>query len=235
MPRSVFSPYEAARELGRADAEELLTFANLTLTPVVWTRLVRGHGVLYEPADDADELAPVATLTELWDAAWCARPAAYKAAQRLQREVRAVLVALLNGERAPVERLLNSAGSFRCRIEQPPSSASTVPRGGRRGRRQAGDAGAGWRLSWVAARPEGLRAGAVHALRELLPYASRLGRCERCERFFIRDARWAGRPRRFCGEGCSVAFHNERRLRDGSFARWRKQRRKRRAKGATPR
>lgn len=172
----------------------------------MWARLVRGVGVLYEPADDDDELKAVTTLTELWDTAWCARPNAYAAAQRLHREVRAVLVALLKVERAPIERFLNSAGSFRCRIEQPRSSCQ-----------QAGDAGAGWRLRWVPARPEGLRAGAVHALRELLPYVARLGRCERCERFFLRDTRWATRPRRFCAERCSVAFHNERRLASGYF------------------
>ncbi len=229
MPRSVFSPYEAARELGRADAEELLTFANLTLTPEVWERLVRGRGVLYESADDDDELEPVATLTELWDAAWCARLSSYAAAQGLHREVRAVLVALLKSERAPVERLLNSAGPFRCRIEKPPSKAAGV-RGGGRSRREASEVEAGWRMSWVPARPEGLRAGAVHALRELLPYASRLGRCERCARFFLRDARWATRPRRFCGQRCSVEFHNDRRLRDGTFAAYRRDAKRRRAK-----
>lgn len=225
-----FDELYRSRKVGTPDARELIDFANLTLTAEVWARLVAGSGVLYEVKDAGDGETERGTSFDLshalWDQEWCKRERAYDEARALQREVRDVLDAVVRRDHATVEDFINRGGPFHCRIT-PPSAAQIASTD-----KTPSEADSNWRLRWVPTRSRGLLAGAVHALRELLDDAPQLARCEleRCGRFFLRDTRWANRPRRFCEDRrCSFTAHNAARLASGYFAN------RRRAKRAAPR
>ena len=69
-------------------------------------------------------------------------------------------------------------------------------------------------IQWQPAYPLQPRPILMWTLGNALQLAARIGCCERCGRFFLRAKR---QHQRFCTRTCSIAFHNERRQRDGYF------------------
>ena len=202
-------------------AGQLVRFANLDITPERWAEVgASGYGD-YEPAD-AEDAQPLTDLTWLLfdGAAHGGRrrrtvptgPKGRHELRRLQRELRTVLDALVRGDAAKVERFVNAAGAFRCRVQAP------TPVAKRGAGTHARDHTGGWQLVWEPARTGGARAVLIDAvIGDVLPYADRLGLCELCTKFFVRSSRWATRPRRFCSDACSVTFHNRRRIAENYY------------------
>ena len=220
--REEYRGYESllGRDTETIAAGQLVRFANLDITPERWAEVgASGYGD-YEPPDEPNA-QPLTDLTWLLFADVGGRrrrtvPKASKGRRelrRLQRELRDVLDALVRGDAPAVERFVNAAGAFRCRVQAPTPAA-------KRGASTPVRADAsGWHLAWEPARTGSARAVLIDAvIGDVLPYAGRLGRCELCGKFFVRSSRWAARPRRFCSDPCSVTFHNRRRIAEGYYS-----------------
>jgi hypothetical protein len=219
MARDEFTRYREAARVGDIDTEEslqgVLDFANERLTPSLWTELERHGGVAAFDKDGEPTVRLKWLLREPGGPSRWSLPrgrAGLAAALKLQRELRDMLAALVQGDVEPAERFVASGGPYRCRVVAQDMPASPHGTGRRRTRRGANAPARSWQLVWESTRTRGARAILLRYVDDVLRHAARLGRCEHCDSFYLRSSRWATRPRRFCSEHCSVAFHNERKL-----------------------
>jgi hypothetical protein len=145
------------------------------------------------------------------------------AAKQLQREVRGALTAILARNPRPLISQFNRAGALRYVVWWGDSPHSK--------RRKSQP------KRWNLARlPRGtglqyLRQVITIWIVDTLPFAERLGRCARCEQFFLSQRT---RPQRFCSERCSTEWHNKRRLASGYFTERRRIQRARTKREAQP-
>jgi hypothetical protein len=207
MPRG--KPTKAPGDLRDLAAKWLIAFANLDSSEL-WKALESRRDAMRFRVDWL-----------LWTIngrrAVASSRAGLKEAEQLQRETRKVLEGIRRSDPRPLARVFNRAGPFRYAVwsEERPSK-------NRRGRPQKE-----WYVFRVPTGRRYARQLMTIYIVDTLPFANRLGRCDQCARFFLRERE---RPQRFCTERCSTEFHNKARLASGYFTR---RRREQRARAAT--
>ena len=216
MARGAANPYWGIEDLSGVDAEEVIAFANLSVTPELWAKVTKEQPGTHSTNDTDEELDKAALGWLVWDEdrrILARSGAGLREAKRYQRELRAALDAIIRGDATTVARQLDRGGPFLCHARRERGSARTPAR---------------WHVEWLPAGKLTPRSAITQRLLTVLRFADRLGRCNHCQDFFLSERRWK-RPRRFCDEQCKVTANNERRLKSGYFT---EQRRKQRAQAA---